>query len=219
MKSDYIYRWDKKKNKKVRISRPDFVQKAKNIQAKLDKKITPVIISREEKSIILKKNFNETISRQKRKKRNRRKTNLNSIKGAIKFRENMPFSERWFFNYLKFIDFPILDSIYLVELFGIGRSNVPVDNYILDIYNKKYKFIIEIDDSTHNSKKSYDSKRDAHFLNKGISTYRITFNDTESACLTIYNIVQHIISFNDSNKQKLLEWITLHKERSNKTVK
>ena len=48
-----------------------------------------------------------------------------------------------------------------------------IGNYIVDFYVKKLGLIIEIDGSSHDNKKEYDTARDAYFESLGLSVYHI----------------------------------------------
>lgn len=63
-----------------------------------------------------------------------------------------------------------------------------------DIINSNFKFLIEIDDSTHLNKGDYDRRRDLHFKNQGYKTYRIIFRNVGSVIMEMKRICLHIMT-------------------------
>lgn len=101
---------------------------------------------------------------------------------AVRLSQKLPKSEKWFFN---------LDKKYKF-LVNSDLSNIPYGYYIPDIINFDFKYIIEIDGSSHNSKKSIekDAKRDVWFENEGFKVFRIKAYNISSYKKVIKEIIE-----------------------------
>lgn len=121
-------------------------------------------------------------------------TRVKAAKGAKSLQARTPWSEKWFFNELKKLNFPILPTQYKADTFGLGIQNPQYEYYIPDLLNNTFKFIIEVDDKTHNTKKSYDIRRDKFFKDKGFTTFRVKYNDTNDLKSVMYKVCKHILN-------------------------
>lgn len=136
---------------------------------------------------------------------------LRASKGALELQRKIPFSEQWFFRALGILNFPVLNTAYQSRFFGLGLSNAHYDKYIPDVLNVRDKFIIEIDDRSHDNKTEYDQKRDEYFTQLGFSIFRITFRNSNSLVAQMKRLCQDILlkSYNISPEDKELigSWI------------
>ena len=63
-----------------------------------------------------------------------------------------------------------------------------IDNYIVDFYCAEKSVVIEIDGSSHYTKKEADAQRDAHLRSLGLEVIRITVSD-------VFHNMKQVISF------------------------
>lgn len=100
---------------------------------------------------------------------------------ANKLNENLPKSEVWF------------QDLYVLYKHSRDRFNKPLGNYIPDVLNTYYKYVIEIDGSIHNT--SFQQKKDMHktciYTSKGYKVFRIKANDINSFNENIKEILKY----------------------------
>jgi len=89
---------------------------------------------------------------------------------AAKIRQNIPRSERWFMSH--FLPYRTIDDEF----------NVPFACYIPDVINRKYKYIIEVDGSIHDTEaqKKKDIKKDKKYRSTGYKVFRVKAYDNKS---------------------------------------
>lgn len=141
----------------------------------------------------------------------RYKSKVNAANGSKILQKHTPFSENWFYRELKNLQFPILKTEYESINYGLGIRNVHYDTYIPDIINNIDKFIIEIDDSSHDAKIEYDKNRTRYFEKRGFSVFRIKFNSLRSLRSTMKTLITKKLleseNISDTDKKRLLDWI------------
>lgn len=96
-----------------------------------------------------------------------------------KLNSNLPKSEIWFKEYYQ----------YFQDIYDI--YNDPIDNYIVDILNKKFMYAIEVDGSWHDREdaKIKDLKKDKKLKQLGFLVIRVKHNDLNSLKIAIYKIL------------------------------
>lgn len=82
---------------------------------------------------------------------------------AAKLRSNTPKSEVWF------------QGLFNKENIGYNEYNQVLGHTIPDVLNRRYRFIIEVDGSIHNSleQKRKDMNKDGYYRKKGYTVYRV----------------------------------------------
>lgn len=113
----------------------------------------------------------KTFSLSKERKRRRkiqkqtRKQKLREF--AAELNQNLPKSEQWFQN------------LYKPYRIKSDQFNFPFANFIPDLINKEFKYIIEIDGSIHNVPEvlERDKIKDKVFRARGFKVFRINHND------------------------------------------
>lgn len=100
---------------------------------------------------------------------------------AKTLRDHLPSSEVWFFS--------LYDRHYKIQS---DLSNHRFSNYIPDIINKDFKYIIEIDGSVHNKQKVIDNdvKKTKIYNNLGYKVFRVRHFNIKDYIELISNLIE-----------------------------
>lgn len=116
---------------------------------------------------------------------------------AKALRTDLPYSEQWFW------------SKYESKKDIADRSNVYFGGYIPDIINSNYKYVIEVDDSSHNTSEGIarDIKKNAQYERLGYKVFRVIAFNTNSYDKFILELNEFKTQFNqnlvDKNNQDI----------------
>ena len=120
-------------------------------------------------------------------------------KRAEELNQNLPKSEIWFHN------------LYEQYRDKNDLNNHPFHNRIPDVINKKYKYIIEIDGSVHDTLKQIkvDKKKNDLFIKSSYCVFRVKAFDEQS----FNKFLKYILFIRESNvnHKVMLDWQKLNK--------
>lgn len=118
---------------------------------------------------------------------------------GIRLNKDLPRSERWF-RKLWLVDRPAYMSRKYKELY-----NRPLGRYIPDVLHKKFRYVIEVDGSVHDSpeQKARDQRKDMYYMRRGYRVFRVNAYSKISYDLFISEIMPYFQSLKDFPPPKI----------------
>lgn len=119
-----------------------------------------------------------------RKKRQHKSKKKKLKEYSKQLNQNLALSEKWFINLYKSHKLNLNNDVF----------NKPFKvKYIPDVLNRKYRYVLEIDGSIHNTlkQKEIDKQKDDFYLNSGFLCIRIIAFNNESYILGITKLLAY----------------------------